>query len=72
MLMQGRQGMVFVMQRLVKMTPFLFGIGFIAPLLIQIMALGGFAGPWGLSRAAFGLAFGAGWGLLAVWRGRWL
>ena len=52
--------------------PFLFGIGFIAPLIAQTMEFWGIAAPWGLSHTAFGLLVGAPWGLYAVIRGRWV
>jgi hypothetical protein len=52
--------------------PFLFGIGFIAPLIAQTMAYWEVEAPFGLNRIMFGLAIGAPWGLYAVWRGRWV
>lgn len=59
-------------KKLLSIMPFLFGIGFIAPLIAQIMAAWGWTAPFGLSRIAFGLAIGASWGLYANIRGRWL
>ena len=55
-----------------RWMPLLFGIGFIAPLVAQTMALWDVAAPWGMSRIAFGLLIGAPWGLYAVLRGRWV
>ncbi len=55
-----------------KIMPFLFGIGFIAPCITQIMAHFGWPGPSGLSPLVVGLALGGGWGLIANLRGRWL
>jgi hypothetical protein len=52
--------------------PFLFGIGFIAPLTAQLMMLWDIPGPLGLSPIAFGLVFGGAWGLYANIKGRWL
>ena len=52
--------------------PFIFGIGFIAPLIAQTMAYSDVAAPFGLSQIAFGLLIGAPWGLYAVLRGRWI
>jgi hypothetical protein len=52
--------------------PFIFGIGFIAPLIAQTMAYWDIAAPFGMSRIVFGLAVGAPWGLYAVLRGRWI
>lgn len=62
---QALKGIFFVM-------PFLFGIGFIAPLIAQLMALAGIEGPLGLSRILFGLLLGGGWGLYATVKGSWL
>jgi hypothetical protein len=59
-------------KRLFAVMPFLFGIGFIAPLIAQVMAARGIAAPLGLDRVAFGLAIGGAWGLYATIRGRWL
>lgn len=59
-------------RKLFHWMPFLFGIGFIAPLIAQGMAALDWAAPFGLSRLAFGLAVGALWGFSAVLRGRWL
>lgn len=59
-------------KRLMAIMPFLFGIGFIAPLTAQLLERFGYAGPFGLSAIAFGLLFGGTWGLVANIRGRWL
>jgi len=61
-----------VLGTLFRFMPFLFGIGFIAPLIAQVMAARGIAAPLGLDRVAFGLAIGGAWGLYATIRGRWL
>lgn len=52
--------------------PFLFGIGFIAPVTAELMALAGVEGPLGLSRIGFGLIFGGAWGLYATVKGSWV
>jgi hypothetical protein len=59
------------LRRLFAVMPFLFGIGFIAPLTAQLLSAAGLQ-PFGLSPVAFGLAFGAAWGLYANIKGRWL
>ena len=59
-------------KQLLHWMPFLFGIGFIAPLIAQTMAVWDIAAPFGMSRIVFGLAVGAPWGLYAVLRGRWI
>ncbi len=59
-------------KRLFAVMPLLFGIGFIAPLLAQIMAAWSIDPPLGVSRIAAGLAIGGAWGLVANIRGRWL
>ena len=64
--------MTEAIRRLFLVMPFLFGIGFIAPLTAQLMAVAGIEGPFGMSRIGFGLLFGGAWGLYANIRGRWL
>jgi len=64
--------MTSALRNLFLVMPFLFGIGFIAPLTAQIMAACEVAPPFGMTRNAFGLAFGGAWGLYANIRGRWL
>ena len=59
-------------KKLLSTMPFLFGIGFVAPLLAQTMAALGVAAPLGLGRSVFGCFVGATWGLYAMRRGRWL
>ena len=59
-------------KQLFHWMPFIFGIGFIAPLVAQSMAWWDIAAPFGMSRIAFGLLIGAPWGLYAVLRGRWI
>ena len=61
-----------VLKQVFFILPFLFGIGFIAPLIAQTMAYWEIPAPWGLSHIAFGLLIGAPWGLYAVIRGRWI
>jgi hypothetical protein len=60
-----------VMREVLRWMPFLFGIGFIAPLIAQTMAAWGWAAPFGMSRVAFGLLIGVPWGSYAMIRGRW-
>lgn len=64
--------MEVALKKLFDVMPFLFGIGFIAPLIAQTMAYWQIEAPFGLSRMVFGLAIGAPWGLYAMLRGRWL
>jgi hypothetical protein len=60
------------LKQLFHWMPLLFGIGFIAPLIAQSMALWEIDAPLGMSRLLFGLVIGAPWGLYAVLRGRWI
>ena len=64
--------MEIALKRLFAVMPFLFGIGFIAPLIAQTMAYWHIDAPFGISRIAFGLLIGAPWGLYATLRGRWI
>ena len=66
MTMQGAINQLF------RWMPILFGIGFIAPLIAQAMAMAGIEAPFGISRIAFGLLIGASWSLYAMLRGRWI
>ena len=59
-------------KRLFAVMPLLFGVGFVAPLIAQGMAVWNVAAPWDMSRLAFGLVVGGTWGLVANIRGRWL
>jgi hypothetical protein len=52
--------------------PLLFGFGFLAPLIAQIITRIGWVPPAGISPLVIGLAFGGGLGALANIRGRWL
>lgn len=64
--------MAGVLRKLFAIMPFLFGLGFIAPLTAQIMSSVNVDAPLGLSNIAFGLLLGGVWGLIANIRGRWL
>ncbi len=64
--------MQVAVKKLLGIMPFLFGVGFIAPLLDQAMAACGLAAPFGMNRLGFALAVGGAWGLVANLRGRWL
>ena len=61
-----------VIAKLFAVMPLLFGIGFIAPLTAQLMAICGIDAPLGMSRIGFGLLLGGTWGLYANFKGRWL
>ena len=61
-----------VIRKLLLWMPFLFGIGFIAPLTAQTMHYWDIDAPIGLSQIGFGLLFGGVWGLYANIRGRWI
>lgn len=64
--------MELAVKKLFYVMPFLFGVGFIAPLIAQTMAYWDIAAPFGMSRIVFGLLIGAPWGVYAVLRGRWI
>jgi hypothetical protein len=59
-------------RKLFVVMPLLFGLGFIAPLIAQLMAAADASAPFGIGNTAFGLALGGTWGLIATLRGRWL
>jgi len=64
--------MQVALQKLFSIMPFLFGIGFIAPVIAQSMALLGWDAPLGMERITFGLLIGSAWGLYATIKGRWI
>jgi hypothetical protein len=65
-----------IMQQALKaiffIMPFLFGIGFIAPVTAALLPVAGMAPPSGMSPIGFGLLFGGAWGLYATIKGSWL
>lgn len=63
--------MAVILKQVLAWMPFLFGIGFIAPLIAQVMVQWDVPAPFNISRIAFGLIIGGGWGLIANLRGRW-
>ncbi len=64
--------MTQAISKLFAIMPFLFGIGFIAPLTAQLMNYWDVPAPFGMTTLAFGLLFGGVWGLYANIKGRWL
>ncbi|MEO0467040.1 MAG: hypothetical protein AAF216_10910 [Pseudomonadota bacterium] len=52
--------------------PLLFGLGFLAPLMAQILRAVDVTLPWGLTPLAVGLFLGCAYGLVAQFRGRWI
>lgn len=64
--------MQVAVEKLFAIMPFLFGIGFIAPLIAQGMAVWGWDAPSGMSAIMLGLLIGGSWGLYATIRGRWI
>ena len=63
--------MAVVLKQVLAWMPFFFGIGFIAPLIAQVMVQWDVPAPFNISRIAFGLIIGGGCGLIANVRGRW-
>ncbi len=57
---------------LFKIMPLLFGLGFLGPLIAQVLTLTGWAMPWGLAPLAVGMIIGGIWGGAATLTGRWL
>jgi hypothetical protein len=62
---QALKGIFFIM-------PFLFGIGFIAPVTAELIVLAAIQPPMGLTPLAAGLLLGGSWGLYATIKGSWL
>ncbi len=57
---------------LFKVMPLLFGLGFLAPLIAQILTLTGWSLPGEIAPLAVGLTIGGLWGGIATLTGRWL
>jgi len=55
---------------LFRFMPFLFGIGFLAPLIKEIIVLSHLS--LGAPPLAVGLVIGGAWGAFATWKGRWI
>lgn len=55
---------------LLRNMPFLFGIGFLAPLIREILVLSHVS--LGVPPLALGLVIGGLWGAFATWSGRWI
>lgn len=64
--------MTEVIRKLFDIMPFLFGVGFIAPLTAQLMIYWGVGGAFGLTPIVTGLLLGGAWGLYANIKGRWI
>ena len=64
--------MIQVIKAIFYIGPLLFGIGFLAPLIAQIIVAAGWTAPFGLSPLMTGLILGSAYGLLAQVRGRWI
>jgi hypothetical protein len=62
---QALKGIFFIM-------PFLFGIGFIAPVTAELIVAAGIDLPTNLAPLTIGLLLGAAWGLYATIKGSWL
>jgi hypothetical protein len=61
-----------VLMGLFRVMPLLFGVGFLAPLLAQIIQRLDWVLPLGLSPIGLGLVVGGLWGAFATVKGRWL
>ena len=61
-----------ILMGLFRIMPLLFGVGFLAPLLAQILERMNWPAPFGLSPIVFGLLVGGLWGAFATIKGRWL
>jgi hypothetical protein len=64
--------MLAVVRRILFFGPLIFAFGFLAPLIMQVMARAGWTAPFGLSPLVFALCLAGVLGLVAQTRGRWL
>ncbi len=64
--------MVQVIKLIFFLGPLLFGLGFLTPLIAQIITAMDWTPPLGLTPLMAGLILGGGLGLMAQLRGRWI
>ncbi|QTD57943.1 hypothetical protein [Parasphingorhabdus cellanae] len=64
--------MQFVLKNILHFMPLIFGIGFLGPLLAEIVQALGWHTPLGLAPLTLGLIIGGAWGGFAQFRGRWI
>jgi uncharacterized membrane protein (DUF485 family) len=57
---------------ILQYMPLIFGFGFAAPLIAQVIERAGWALPFGIAPLAAGLVIGGLWGAHAQFRGRWI
>lgn len=60
------------LQLFFSLGPFWFGLGFVAPLLVQVAASIGVKEVVGVDAIYTALLVGGGWGALATRRGKWV
>ncbi|WP_304178010.1 hypothetical protein [Phenylobacterium aquaticum] len=61
-----------VLGPLFRFMPFLFGIGFLGPVIAESLVALHQPAPFGVPALYLGLAVGGGWGAFANWSGRWI
>ena len=64
--------MVQLIKSIFYFGPLIFGFGFLAPLISQIIQAVGWTPPFGLTPLMTGLLVGGTLGLIAQYRGRWI
>lgn len=64
--------MVQLIKTIFDFGPLIFGFGFLAPLIAQIIAAADWSLPFGLTPLMTGLNLGGTLGLMAQVRGRWI
>jgi hypothetical protein len=68
----GGDGMLAIVGFIFRFGPLIFGFGFMAPLIAEIIERTGLALPAGVTPLMAGLAIGGLYGLVAQVRGRWI
>ncbi|MEO0785759.1 MAG: hypothetical protein AAFY10_08665 [Pseudomonadota bacterium] len=64
--------MLTVIKSIFQFGPLIFGIGFMAPLIAQVLTALEVSAPFGLSTLVVGLVVGGLMGVIAQVRGRWI
>jgi len=63
---------MLVVRLILQFMPLIFGVGFLAPLIAQVIERIGWTAPFSLPPLAAGLLIGGLWGAHAQFRGRWI
>ncbi len=64
--------MASILALIAKFLPLIFAVGFVIPVLAQLILAIGWTAPFGLGPLHFAALTGGGWGVFAQIKGRWI